>query len=512
EQVKERTINLEKQFEKSEKQRIATLSVLTDLNKTTVNLKAEITERKQAEKELTKLSTAVKQSPSVIAITDLDGNLEYVNPKFTELTGYTFEEAKGKNPRILKSGEQPDEMFKELWKTISSGKEWRGEFHNKKKNGDLYWEMASISPIFDEQGKIINYIKVAEDITEAKKARKELRKSEEKYRSLISTAAEGFWMIDINNKTINVNDSFCKILGYTKDEILGKTPFDFVDEENAEIFKDKIFKAKAVEHRSFEITLLSKTGRKIPTLFNATSQFNSKGEREGCFAFITDISALKAAEKEIANRLKEKTALIQEIYHRTKNNMAVIKAMLSMESRRSDNEFVKSTFREVNNKIQAMALVHQKLYKAKDLSNIDLKEYIADLTKMIMQSYGVLAEKIKVNLEMNDIIISIDYAVPLGLIINELISNIFKHAFPNRQEGVISIRLFREKDKTINLELADNGIGFPKKFDPRKDGSMGLASVFSVIEYQLKGEVSIKSEKGLKWHIKINDENHKNRV
>ncbi|MEA1877459.1 MAG: PAS domain S-box protein, partial [Bacteroidota bacterium] len=116
-----------------------------------------------------KLSTAVKQSPSVIAITDTKGNLEYVNPKFTELTGYTFEEAKGKNPRVLKSGEQPDEMYKELWETVSRGKEWRGEFHNKKKNGELFWEMASVSPIFNEKGKIINYIKVAEDITEKKR-------------------------------------------------------------------------------------------------------------------------------------------------------------------------------------------------------------------------------------------------------------------------------------------------------------------------------------------------------
>ncbi|MEA3444318.1 MAG: PAS domain S-box protein, partial [Bacteroidota bacterium] len=125
----------------------------------------DVTENKQAEKELTKLSTAVKQSPSVIAITDTKGKLEYVNPKFTELTGYTFEEAIGLNPRVLKSGEQPDEMYKELWKTVSRKKVWRGEFHNKKKNGELFWEMASVSPIFDEKGKIINYIKVAEDIT-----------------------------------------------------------------------------------------------------------------------------------------------------------------------------------------------------------------------------------------------------------------------------------------------------------------------------------------------------------
>ncbi|PWD98270.1 PocR ligand-binding domain-containing protein [Marinilabilia rubra] len=129
----------------------------------------EITKRKQTEAELAKLSTAVQQSPASIAITDTEGNLEYVNPKFTELTGYSLEEATGQNPRILKSGEQPDEIYTDLWKTISSGKTWRGEFHNKKKNGDLFWESASISPIFDEKGEIINYVKVAEDTTRRKR-------------------------------------------------------------------------------------------------------------------------------------------------------------------------------------------------------------------------------------------------------------------------------------------------------------------------------------------------------
>ena len=129
----------------------------------------DVTKSKQAEEELIKLSTAVTQSPSIITITDTQGNLEYVNPKFTEITGYTLEEVVGQNPRMLQSGEHPHMFYKEIWKTISSGKTWRGEFHNKKKNGELYWEKASISPIFDKQGKIINYVKVAEDITKQKR-------------------------------------------------------------------------------------------------------------------------------------------------------------------------------------------------------------------------------------------------------------------------------------------------------------------------------------------------------
>jgi len=140
----------------------------------------DISYHKQAETELTKLSTAVEQSPSVIAITDLDGYLEYVNPKFTELTGYTAKEAIGIRTSILRSGKQPDEVYKNLWETILSGKTWHGEFHNKKKNGDLFWESASISPIFDKHNNIVNYLKVATDITEQKIIEEELKTALEK--------------------------------------------------------------------------------------------------------------------------------------------------------------------------------------------------------------------------------------------------------------------------------------------------------------------------------------------
>lgn len=129
-----------------------------------------ISKRKKTEETLIKLSTAVEQSPSVIAITDPKGVLEYVNPKFTKLTGYTSKDVLGERSSILKSGEQPETYYKDLWTKISSGKEWRGEFHNKTKNGKLVWESASISPVFDEKGRITNYIKVSEDITERKRA------------------------------------------------------------------------------------------------------------------------------------------------------------------------------------------------------------------------------------------------------------------------------------------------------------------------------------------------------
>jgi two-component system, cell cycle sensor histidine kinase and response regulator CckA len=135
----------------------------------------DITERKQHEAQLRKLLRAVEQSPASIVITDAAGKIEYVNPKFTALTGFSSEEVSGRNARILKSGESPPEQYADLWKTISQGREWRGTFHNRKKNGELFWEFASISPIVNETGELISYLAVKEDITERKRFEEERR-------------------------------------------------------------------------------------------------------------------------------------------------------------------------------------------------------------------------------------------------------------------------------------------------------------------------------------------------
>jgi PAS domain S-box-containing protein len=134
----------------------------------------DITDRKEAQAQLQKLSSAVEQSPTTVVITDVEGRIEYVNPKFTEVTGYTREEAIGQNPRILKSDEQPPEFYEDLWKTIISGQDWRGEFCNRKKTGETYWESASISPIRDADGNPTHFVAVKEDVTDRKRAEQAL--------------------------------------------------------------------------------------------------------------------------------------------------------------------------------------------------------------------------------------------------------------------------------------------------------------------------------------------------
>jgi len=144
-----------------------------------LSIARDISERKKSEEKIRQLSLGVEQSPASIVITGLEGNIQYVNKKFTEVSGYTTEEALGQNPRILKSGKMPDSLYKELWETISSGKEWQGEMINRRKDQTLFWELVSISPVKDTEGKITHYIAVKEDITERKEMESELRKAKQ---------------------------------------------------------------------------------------------------------------------------------------------------------------------------------------------------------------------------------------------------------------------------------------------------------------------------------------------
>ncbi|MFW6137434.1 MAG: sensor histidine kinase, partial [Candidatus Aminicenantaceae bacterium] len=172
----------------------------------------------------------------------------------------------------------------------------------------------------------------------------------------------------------------------------------------------------------------------------------------------------------------------------------------------------KEAFKDIVNKIFSMSMVHQKLYEAQDLSQINLKEYIEDFSQYLVKSYSKSKDEISLKLDLQDIRVSIDTAVPLGLALSELISNVFKHAFPERKKGEIFIGLKQSKKGILTVELADNGVGVASEIDLRQTENMGLQNVFNLIEYQLGGKVSYKVTNGLKWKIRVEIDLDKKRV
>ncbi|MCL4550968.1 MAG: PAS domain S-box protein [Bacteroidetes bacterium] len=187
------------------------------------------TERAKTDAQLKKLSLAVEQSPDYVVITDVSGNIEYVNPKFTQVTGYTREEVIGKNPRILKPGDSASQLYKELWNTISSGKEWKGELQNKKKNGEYYWERISISPIVNNKGDITHFVAVNEDITEHKK----IEQIHLQFRALFESVPGMFLILKPDLTIVGASNAYLQATMTKREEIMGRGLFDvFPDNPN----------------------------------------------------------------------------------------------------------------------------------------------------------------------------------------------------------------------------------------------------------------------------------------
>jgi len=213
---------------------------------------------------------------------------------------------------------------------------------------------------------------------------------------------------------------------------------------------------------------------------------------------------LEASENRILKSLEEKELLLRELYHRTKNNMQVISSMLSIQSLYTNNDEVKETLKETKSKVMGMALVHEKLYQARDLSWIDLKDYITDLVELLKGSLLPKCTTIEIVTKLENTRSNIDMAIPCGLIINELFTNAIKHGFPNNEKGVIQISLVNNGDE-ICISVTDNGVGIPAGFDIKNSNSYGLNAVVMLAEHQLGGSITMDDEGETKFVLKFKE-------
>jgi two-component sensor histidine kinase len=221
---------------------------------------------------------------------------------------------------------------------------------------------------------------------------------------------------------------------------------------------------------------------------------------------------LNAAEGKIRSSLAEKETLIRELYHRTKNNMQVVSSLLMLHSSELEEKTSKAIFKDVIVKIAAMSLVHQRLYESQDLSNIDIAEYIRDLVALMVNSYGVSPEKIEVDLELENITMLIDTAIPCGLVVSEIVANALKYAFPADRAGRIGVSLRGSEGDLVELRIADDGIGVPEGFRVETQGKMGMKTLFNIVTHQLQGSIQFSSDGGVSYIIRFKRKLYDERV
>ena len=228
---------------------------------------------------------------------------------------------------------------------------------------------------------------------------------------------------------------------------------------------------------------------------------------------MTDITSRKQAEAKLATSLAEKEVLLRELNHRSRNNMQVICSMLSIYANMLNNPQITQAFEDMINRIQSMALVYQELSQSQNLSRINLRPYICDLVSLLEQSFALPADKVHFVLDdVADVLVLIDVAIPCGLILNELISNALKHAFPGDRRGEVRISLSASEAGKIVLQVADNGIGLEPGFDFRSAGRMGLGIVYSITEQQLRGSVVASRQPGVGYQIQFENTLYQARV
>jgi PAS domain S-box-containing protein len=255
--------------------------------------------RKPVQGELRGWMVAIEQNPNAIVITDCTGRIEYTNLKFSELTGYTLDEVRGKNPRILKSGRMQPEAYARLWQTIVSGREWRGEFQNRRKNGELYWERAVIAPILDAEGVITHFIAIKEDINELKRIDAERERALAEVVDLYQHAPCGYHSLDADGLYVRVNDTELAWLGYTREEILGRVKFaDLLTVESREVFRRQLDALHATGWlRDVELDMRRRNGSLLPVVLNASAIRDASGNCQSCRSTIVDNTARKKMQQ-----------------------------------------------------------------------------------------------------------------------------------------------------------------------------------------------------------------------
>lgn len=272
----------------------------------------DITERKYAVEELRKLTRAVEQSPNSVIITNVDGKIEYINSTFTKVTGYRFDELKGKNPRILQSGLTPKETYKNMWETIVSGEIWQGEIQNKKKNGEIFWESITISGIKDNKGIITHFLAVKENIAEKKHAHEEILKSEAQFRSVWEKSFDALRLTNEEGIILLVNDSYCKITGKSKEELEGKY-YNVVyindNRHSVKKFRDD-FKQRTFR-TNYESEVVLWNGKKV-WLGISNSHIDVENQSTKLLSIFRDISERKKTEQELISA-KEKAEEVSRI-------------------------------------------------------------------------------------------------------------------------------------------------------------------------------------------------------
>lgn len=332
------------------------------------------------------------------------------------------------------------------------------------------------------------------DIVERRRVEEALRISE----FCIENAAMSIFRIGSDAKVLYANEQACRSLGYCREELCAMSVYDFDPCFTPSGWAEHRRKVYAEGSRTIETCHRRKDGTVFPV--EVTVNYLEYQGTKFSFSFAKDISERKQAEEKIRTSLQEKEVLLKEIHHRVKNNLMVVSNLLDLQSEHIADDRMRSFFQESQDRIRSMALIHEKLYQKRDYRCIDFGDYLDTLSHYLLHCYEKEPGLISLSVEADTVAIAIDEAIPFGLIVNELLSNALKYAFPPGRKGTITIRCSARDDGRISLTIADDGDGLPPGLDFKNTETLGLQLVTLLVR-QLRGRIEMESNGGASFAI-----------
>jgi len=463
-------------------------------------------ERQQAEQALrekeARLQAFMKNSPSVMFIKDTEGRYVQINEQFRRSFGIRPEDILSRTDAEIFPDEEAAAFQANDRHVLETGAPLEVEETAEYIDG-AHTSIVAKFPIHDADGKIVGLGGIATDITARLRA-------ENRFRALLEAAPDAIVVVDAAGKIIVINSQLERLFGHKRQSVIGSSLEMLVPERFRKSHlaqRDAFLRhphARPMGGAGLELYGLRSDGGEFPVEISLSPPLDTE---QGVLitAAIRDITDRKAAERQIKASLEEKEVLLREIHHRVKNNMQIVSSLLQLQCAYVEDVKAREIFEESQIRIRTLALVHEKLYQSPDLTMVDFSEYTRSVASMLSLSYGSRDTRLQIAVQAEPVLLSVDRAMPAGLIMNELVTNSIKHAFPNGHGGIISVALTGGTEDIV-LEVGDTGVGLPQGFCIGEGGSLGLRLV-RILATQLGGTIDWRNG-GAGAHFTLTFKNH----
>jgi PAS domain S-box-containing protein len=477
-----------------------------------VGFMIDITERKEREEKLNQTQarlSAVLNNLSNVAIYEYGDDVNFISENIQDILGFSSSDfMSDKNffsnlilPEVIK---QYDEGVLS-WMNKGAKGVLSSVIGVKDKDGEVKWLEDHMYEVKPGTGKPY-FSGIMIDITKQRNTEAKFRETESKLAAILTNLPKVVIYQSKGNKDF-ISDNIEDMIGYKPDEILKDKYFfsSIMPEEDKKAVKKALVEWHKGDDKGIlvmDFRLKKKSGEYIWVEDHMYRVQNEEGSSY-LSGILIDITERKHVEQKVSQSLKEKEILLKEIHHRVKNNLQVVSSLLKLQSSYVTDKNTHDILLDSQNRVRSMALVHQKLYQSKDFSQIDFKEYINQLSEQLFNVFKQKSSDVKINVISSNASLGIDLAIPCGLIINELVSNSLKYAFPGNSSGVINIEINNPEDEEIcEIVVSDNGIGFPKGINFRETLTLGLQLVNTLVG-QIDGEIEMENKNGTAFRIKF---------